>query len=149
MVQFLRRLLTIFRGSARKSPHQDNVAASEQIARYILSKKHFSVTNRTVKYGAYLPAPNGEASVYRISNISEKEIWDIGQEYVAGPSKRTLRARGDTAAAVITKTGLEFVPETTPHPLHANIANWPLQKDEQKMLAVEMANQAKLVTPPD
>ena len=102
-----------------------------------------------MKYGAYLPAPNGETSVYRISNIPEKEIWDIGREYVAEPSKRTLYARGDTTAALITKTGLEIVPETTPHPLHANIVNRPLQKDEQKMLAVEMANQAKLVMPPD
>jgi len=54
-----------------------------------------------VKYGAYLPAPNGETSVYRISNLVEKEIWDIGRKYVAGPSKRTLRARGDTTAVEI------------------------------------------------
>lgn len=141
--------MTIFRGSARKSQHQDNVAASEQIARYILSKRYFSVSNRAVKYGAYLPAPNGEASVYRISNISEKEIWDIGREYVAGPSKRTLYARGNTTAAVITKTGLEIVPETTQHSLHANIVNWPSEKHEQKMLAVEIANEAKLVMSPD
>ncbi|MCU7904395.1 MAG: hypothetical protein KZQ76_00835 [Candidatus Thiodiazotropha sp. (ex Epidulcina cf. delphinae)] len=124
------------------------MASSEQIARYILSKRYFSVSNHTVKYGAYLPAPNGEASVYRISNLSEKEIWDIGQEYVAGPSKRTLRARGDTAAAVITASGLEIVLETAPHPLHANIVNWPSEKDKQKMLAVEIANEAKLVMQP-
>jgi hypothetical protein len=123
------------------------VAASEQIARYILSKRYFSISNRTVKYGAYLPAPNCEASVYRISNISEEEIWDIGREYVAEPSKRTLYARGDTTAAVITKTGLEIVPETALHPLHANIVNWPSEKDEQKILAVEIANEAKLATP--
>jgi hypothetical protein len=123
------------------------VAASEQIARYILSARYFSITKRTVKYGAYMPAPNGETSVYRISNIAENEIWDIGRKYVAGPSKRTLRARGDTTAELITKTGLEISPETTPHPLHANIVNWPSEKDEQKMLAVEIANEATLVTP--
>ena len=32
---------------------------------------------------------------------------------MAGPSKRTLYARGDTTAAVITKTRLEIVPEGT------------------------------------
>ena len=102
-----------------------------------------------MKYGAYLPAPNGETSVYRISNIPEKEIWDIGREYVAEPSKRTLYARGDTTAALITKTGLEIVPETTSHPLHANIVNWPTEKHEQKMVAVEIANEATLVLQPD
>ncbi len=66
MVQFLRRLLTMFRGSAKESPQQDKVAASERIAGYILSKRHFSTSNRTVKYGAYFPAPNGETSVSRL-----------------------------------------------------------------------------------
>ncbi len=125
------------------------MTSSEQISRFILSKRYFSVSNRTVKYGAYLPAPNGETSVYRISNISEKEIWGIGRDYVAGPSKRTLYARGNTTAVVITKTGLGIVPETTPHPLHANIVNWPSEKDEQKMLAMEIVNDAKLAISPD
>jgi len=147
MAQFPKRLLAIFHGSAHKLSQQDSVAASEQIARYILSKRHFSVSSRTVKYGAYLPASDNETSVYRISNISEKEIWDIGRKYVAGPSKRTLHARGDATAVAITKTGLEISPETTPHPLHANIVNWPSEKDEQKMLAVEIANEATLVMP--
>jgi hypothetical protein len=147
MDQFLKRLLAIFYGSTHKTSQQDSVVASEQIARYILSARYFSITKRTVKYGAYMPAPNGETSVYRISNIAENEIWDIGRKYVAGPSKRTLRARGDTTAELITKTGLEISPETTPHPLHANIVNWPSEKDEQKMLAVEIANEATLVTP--
>lgn len=148
MGQFLRRLLTIFRGSAQKSPQPDNVAASERIARYILSKRHFSTSNRTVKYGAYLPAPDGETSVYRASTLSEEESWGIGLEYVAKPRNRTLYARGDTMAGVIMKTGLDIIPETTPHPLHANIVNWPSDKDEQKMLAVEIANEAILAVPP-
>jgi len=147
MVQFLKRLLAIFLGSAHKPSQQDGVADSEQIARYILSKRHISVTKGIVRPAAYMPAPNGEASVYRISDITEKDVWDIGREYVAGPSGRTLRARGDTSAVTISKTGLEIVPETTPHHLHANIVNWPTEKDEQKMLAVEIANEATLVTP--
>lgn len=100
-----------------------------------------------MKYAAYLPASNRETSVYRISGLSEEVIWEIGQENVANPSGRTLYARGDTQAAVILKTGLALVPETTPHPLHANIAEWPSDKDEQKMLAMEIANEATLAVP--
>ncbi|MET0091845.1 MAG: hypothetical protein ABW068_17840 [Candidatus Thiodiazotropha sp.] len=148
MVRFLRRLLTIFLGSARKSLHQGNVAANEQIARYILSKRHFSTSKRTVKYAAYLPAPNGETSVYRTSGVSEEDIWEIGQENVAKPSGRTLYARGETTAGVILRTGLALFPESTPHPLHANIMNWPSEKDEQKMLALEIANEATLTNSP-
>jgi len=147
MAQFLKRLLAIFLGSAHKPLKQDSVADSEQIARYIFTKKHFSVDRGIVRPAAYMPAPNREASVFRISNLAEKEIWDIGHKYVAWPSGRTLRARGDTSAVMISKTELKIVPETTPHPLHANIVNWPSEKDEQKMLAVEIANEATLVTP--
>jgi len=147
MAQFLRRLLAIFHGSAHKPSQQDRVEVSEQIARYILSKRHISVANGIVRPAAYMPASNGETSVYRISDIAEKEVWDIGRKYVAGPGGRTLHARGDTPAVAITKTGLAIVPETTPHPLHANIVNWPSEKDEQKMLAVAIANEATLVTP--
>ena len=124
------------------------MAASEQIARYILSKRHFSTSNRTVKYGAYLPAPDGETSVYRISGLSEEVIWEIGQENVAKPSSRTLYARGDTPANVILKTRLTLVPETAPHPLHANIVKWPSDKDERKMLALEIVNEATLALSP-
>ena len=144
MVRFLRRLLNIFRGSVRQTPMADNVASSEQIARYVLSKKHFSTSKCAVKYAAYLPAPNGETSVYRTSGLSEEEIWEIGQKRVAEPSGRSLHARGDTSASVILKTGLTIIPETTPHPLHANIMNWPSEKDKQKMLAIEIANEATL-----
>lgn len=140
--------MTIFRGSAQESPQQDEVAASERIARYILSKRHFSASNRTVKYGAYLPAPNGETSVYRTSTLPEEEVWKIGKEHVAKPRKRTLYARGDTPVSVIMKTGLEVVPEATPHPLHANIIKWPSGKDEKKMRAVEIANEATLAIHP-
>jgi hypothetical protein len=124
------------------------VADSELIARYILSKRHFSVDNRIVKYGAYLPAPNGETSVYRITSLSEKEIWDIGSDYVAKPRNQNLYARGDTKAATIRKTGLAVVPEATPHPRHSNIVSWPSKKHEQKLLAVEIANEATLAVPP-
>lgn len=134
----------MFRGSAQESPQQDKVATSERIARYILSKRHFSTSNRTVKYGAYLPAQNGETSVYRTSTLPEAEIWKIGKQYVAEPMDRTLYARGDTPVSVIVKTILEVVPEITPHPLHANIVKWPSGKDEKKMLAVEIANEATL-----
>jgi len=138
----------IFRGSAQKIPQQDSVAANELIARYILSKRHFSTSNRIVKYGAYLPAPNGETSVYRVSSLSNEEIWKIGRRYVVEPTNRTLYARGDTTASVILKTELGITPEKSPHPLHANIVNWPLEKDEKKMLAMEIVNETTLAIPP-
>ncbi len=100
MVQFLKRLLSTLSGSTHKLPQQDEVEGSEQIARYIFTKKHVSVSKGVVKYGAYMPAPNGEASVFRTSTLSDREIWEIGHEYVAKSSKRPLYARGDAVTDI-------------------------------------------------
>lgn len=107
------------------------------------------MSNQTVKSGTYLPAPNGETSVYLTSGVSEEKIWNIGREYVAKPRERTLHARGDVTVVAIVKTGLKVVPDTGPHPRHANITGWPPEKDERKMLAVEIADASKLMLPPD
>lgn len=123
---------------------QNNVTESESVTRYIFSKRHFSKKNDIVKYGAYLPAEDGKASIFRTTDLDEQDIWEIGWEFVAKPTGRTLRARGDTSAAIIMDTVLDIVPDTTPHPRHANIVNWPPDKAEQKLLAVQIANQAKL-----
>ncbi len=121
----------------------------EKLTRYIFSRSHYRTSDHTVKYSAYLPAPNGETSVFRTSSISGEEIWKIGLEFVAKPHSRSLYARGDTVASVIMKTDLEIVPEPTPHPLHANIVKWPTERDQQKMLALEIANESLLAILPD
>ena len=128
---------------------RDKIATGEQTTRYILSSRHFNASKRTVMFGAYLPASNGETSVYRTSGVPEEEIWNIGREDVAKPRERTLHARGDVTSAAIVKTGLKVVPDTSPHPRHANIIGWPPEKDKQKMLAVEIADASKLMLPPD
>lgn len=103
-----------------------------------------------MKYGAYMPAEKtGKASIYRTSDLGEKEIWEIGQEFVAKPTMRILRARGDTAAAVIMDTGLNIIPDFAPHPRHADIDNWPSPKDKKKLLAIEIANEAALTIFPE
>jgi len=74
-----------------------NIKNSEKISRYIFSKKHCSVQKEKLKYAAFMPPtshPN-EISVYRISNLKESEIWDIGIKFVAEKSNRQLFGRGD------------------------------------------------------
>lgn len=149
MAQSLKRLLTRFYESIRNTTQRDKIGAGEQTTRYILSKRHFSASKRTVKSGAYLPAPNGETSVYRTSDVPEEEIWNIGREAVAKPRDGSLYARGDVPVAAIVKTGLKVVPDTGPHPRHANITGWPPEKDKQKMLAVEIADASELMLPSD
>lgn len=87
--------------------------------------------------------------MYRTSDVPEEEIWNIGREAVAKPRDGSLYARGDVPVAAIVKTGLKVVPDTGPHPRHANITGWPPEKDKQKMLAVEIADASELMLPSD
>ena len=53
----------------------------------------FPKKNQTVKFGAFMPPPDSkDLSVFRISSISDSEVWRIGVEGVQG--SRTLKARG-------------------------------------------------------
>jgi hypothetical protein len=151
MTQLLRifsRILSVF---TSKKLADDIVTPSERISRYFLQKKgRCSPSKKTVSYGAFLPPSNLRESVYRTTNIANAEIWKIGEEYVAKPlsiklgKDKKIHGRADIAAVEIINRGLELSPDTTPHPLHANIVGWPEEKDEQKMLAVELANKASL-----
>ena len=45
-----------------------NYSGGEKLTRFIFSKRHFSVENKTVKYGAFMPPPNSaDLSVFHIS----------------------------------------------------------------------------------
>ena len=91
-----------------------------------------------------MPNQNGETSVYRINDLTIQQIYEIGQLHVAEPLCKRLLGRADIAASSILKQDLKVEPEPRPHPRHANIVEWPADKSEQKMIALELAAEAQL-----
>jgi hypothetical protein len=78
-------------------------------------------------------------------------VWFVGDEYVAKPRGRKLKARADIVTDAVMSAGLGMmgahllvVAETSTHPLHANIVGWPQDESAIQMLAVELANRAAL-----
>ena len=125
----------------------NNLTPSDTIARYIFNKAHFAASTGRVKYPAFLP-PDGETSVFRITSLTEEEIWDIGQHYVAEVSGRTLRARGDLFVSDVFTVGLHVELETATHHLHANVIGWPTQKGQRILIAKKLEGKAQLVVNP-
>lgn len=119
------------------------VRPEENLARYILHKSLFSILHKRVKYGAFLPAPNGETSVFRISNLSDNEVWDIGDKEVAQKRGMLVLGRADILAFHVLQRRLRIIPDDNP-PRHANIVGWPEEKSEQKLIAMELAENAQL-----
>lgn len=122
------------------------VQPEDPLTRFIYSSSLFSRDKKRVKHNAFMPGRDGKTSVFRTKDLNEAAIWAIGEE-VAQKSVRPLHGRGDIAAADVSKANLTLVPSEPP-PRHANIENWPAEKDAQKLKAMELADAAKLVTRP-
>lgn len=125
------------------TPKTKQVSPEEKLTRYLFSKNHYSPQNNRVKYGAFLPNSNGKTSVFRISKLSEKKIWNIGETQVASSIGKSIKGRGDILARYVFLSKLEILPDNNP-PRHANIVGWPDEKAEQKIIALELAENANL-----
>lgn len=113
------------------------IAPDEKLARFILSKSCIRNDN-TVKQDAFLPFPHRGLSVTRHKNLSEQELWRIGQD-IADMRPATLYGRADLNAAKV-RSPLEIKLEPLEgNPNHANIVGWPEDKPAQKMIAMELA----------
>lgn len=121
-----------------------DLSRDDILSRFIFSKRHFSIENKTVKYGAFLPPPNSaDLSVFIVSTLTNEEIWMIGREYVQ-TDLRTLKARAELQAEYIYDSNLTVVLDTQPHELHANITPFPLDKKERTALARRLAVVSRL-----
>lgn len=118
------------------------VSVSETLSRFVLKKDWFRSSDNSVKFAAFLPNPkNGETSVFRITGISDKEIWHIGDREVAKDPNRPILGRADISASNVVEKGLEILPREPPE-RHANIVGWPGEKSKQKLIALELAAEA-------
>ena len=119
---------------------------NERISRFILSRNEFRPSDQTVKAKAFVPPKNKRLSVYRTSTLSESAIWSIGNEFVAEPRGKTLYGRADLLAKDVYALQQKVEPETSIHPLHADIIPWPDGRDDILFLATQLALRSKFVS---
>jgi hypothetical protein len=146
MMKYLKRFLTILIDYFLKKDNvPKEVNGQETIARYITSKRWYSRKKNIVKPQAFMPPPDHRLSVFRIDNLSESEIWEIGFKKVISKMNppRNLHGRADILALNILENNLQIEPGNTP-PRHADIVGWPELKEEQKSIAQELAAKASL-----
>lgn len=119
------------------------VLEDEWIARFILFRDWIRKSGPSVRPDAFIPHPYPNLSVTRRKDLSEAELWQIGQE-IADKRPATLYGRADLQAISVIKKSLRIVP--TPEPKnHANITGWPADKPSQKIIAQEIAAEARFV----
>ena len=119
------------------------VLEDEWVARFILSRHWIRKGDPPVRPDAFIPYPHADLSVTRHMDLSEAELWQIGQA-IADKRPATLYGRADLQAISVIKKSLRIVP--TPEPKnHANITGWPADKPSQKIIAQEIAAEARFM----
>ena len=118
------------------------VTDNELLARFVLFNNWIR-RDQTVRPDAFIPYPYLYLSVTRHRELSEFDLWKIGQS-VADKRSHSLYGRADIQATAVKAQSLRIEP--TPMPKnHANIIGWPVDKPGQKIIAQEIAAIAQFV----
>jgi len=118
------------------------VTPCEVLSRFIMQTNWYRLSDNCVKYAAFMPNPkNGETSVFRISGISERDIWKIGDREVGVLRNKPVLGRADIVPSFVFTKSLKVVPSEPPV-RHANIVGWPEEKSEQTLIALQLAAEA-------
>ena len=113
------------------------VAEAEWLARYIVRKQHVR-RDGTVKPDPFIPFKYVELSVTRHLELSEQQIWDIGNR-VASQTHTQLQGRADAQALAYMQQRLRVIAAPVEqNPNHANVVDWPSDKQAQKEIALEI-----------
>ena len=98
------------------------------------------------KPGAFLP----QHSTLKISalwrdELSEQEIWKIGDLVGTKRAKQPV-ARADFDVSAVSEARLVIEPDPEPqNPRHVNLCDWPVEKDEQKSIALLLCARSTLI----
>jgi hypothetical protein len=123
------------------------VDAGELLARFVLWERHVR-RDGTVRPDVFVPHPHRDLSVTRHRSATTEEIWSIGRR-VASLRAHTLRGRADAGTALFTRRGLVVAADPIAgNPNHASVSAWPPDKSQQKIIAQELAGQARFVPAP-
>lgn len=118
-------------------------AVVHSLARFATGKG--KVTSSKVHPKLFEPNKQFMLSVFRVENLKSSEIEKIGVEVVRQiPGSNNLYGWGELPSSAVDEVGLKLVNDDNP-PLHSNIAGWPTEKSEQKLLSMQLALRAKPV----
>src|SRR5262245_33266587 len=84
----------IFENPDRES---DAVGRHEELTRFIFSRSHFSSIKNVVKHAAFMPGRDGKTSVYRTTDLSQLEAWNLALQTSRGRSE-SLKALASLSA---------------------------------------------------
>jgi len=146
---WLRAVLNRFCEALKRQPAEEELSSSPQyslLARFIFQSGHCrKIAPAAPKPNAFLPDPSKlkTSAIWR-DTLPEQEIWKIGDLLGKERSKPPL-ARADFDAAAVSDAKLAIEPDPKPHPMHVNLCGWPIDKAEQKSIALLLCVRSTLI----
>ena len=120
------------------------VNSDEWLARYIVRKEHIRADG-SLKADPFIPYKHVELSVTRHFGMSEGEIWEAGKK-VALQIGNKLLGRGDAQTLLFLKNNLKAIAAPIKgNRNHANIVGWPVDKQSQKEIALELVKDHRVI----
>ena len=114
---------------------------SEIVSRFLL-KDEIRSSDNTVRYKAFLPPlSNLKISVFRTCGLVDDQIWALAVEYVE-PTRGPVVGRGNLSVAQVIENKLRVAPDAISTSKHANIVEWPADRDHRAAIAKELATLA-------
>ncbi|MFT6919832.1 MAG: hypothetical protein ACJA2G_002471 [Cognaticolwellia sp.] len=133
------------------------IEAEETVERYMIDRKWFNSTG--VKPAAFLPRLDDNfvfsTSVFRTSKMSSEQVLETRSKFegLAGrqiKNSALIKVSQVKCLSNVKKANvddpLSIFPEETQFIWHADIVNWPTEKDERKAIAIELSKKAQLAT---
>lgn len=134
MLQWIRKFYkNIFQKQSQIEPIADN----EILARFIFNKKQLNASG--AKAAAFLPpSDNLKTSVFRKTRMTEENYQNV-KNSVSEKRAQTHKATALLMVPDVLSVGLLVEPEESDYKWHADLVNWPDEKDERKSVAQELA----------
>jgi len=121
----------------------ESVVCSEELSRFVFSSKHIKKQEGVVKAAAFLPNSKGKTSIFRKSRMLPEE-YENKKIVIAEKRELKLKAVALINASTVLNANLQIEPEESEHKWHADIISWPIDKDEQKLMAQVLANSSTI-----
>ncbi len=128
----------------------NSVSDQEELSRFLFNNQDFTESSGNIRWTRLMPIfceqlDRLETSIFRTSTLKQdKEIWALGDAFAGLKRKPPKAIAVLTAKQIRNKQRLDVIPETSTHPLHAVIVNWPEAKDGQMEICKELNKEAKL-----
>jgi len=87
----------------------------------------------------------GNISVYCVRGLTDREVKELGEEYVQGSGGRPLKGHALVPASVFEAHKLALVLDGIPHARHANVIGW--ETDAKNRLAAKALAEASSLKP--